>query len=376
MIIQVYSILAGVGCIGMVIYLLINLKKIKQLDKQPLADTQPGLAIIIPVRNEEADLEKALQSICNINYDNYRIIVINDRSTDRTPQILDTFAKQYPKLTVTTITELPDGWLGKNNALYQGYKNSTEEWMLFTDADVEYHPDAISKAMEYSVQNNLDNLAVMPEVISRSEILNSVLATFGYMLMVYLRPWNSIKPKTNSHIGIGAFSLVKRTAYEKAGTHARIKLRPDDDIKLGYNIKKTGLRQDVLGGLGMLRLEWYTSVTEYVKGLMKNSFAIANYNIFMATGFALMCLAGLTLPLPVMFIWGDNNIRLLAVGVLIAQMSYMHLVQPNKWWYALMIPFSGLLTAYIFAKSTFITLKQGGIYWRDTFYSLATLKGK
>ena len=374
MIIEVYGIVAGVSCIITTCYLLINLKKVKQLQGQPIAHVQPSLAIIIPVRNEEADLEKALQSVCNINYDNYRIIVVNDRSTDSTPQILENFTKRYPKLTVTTITDLPDGWLGKNNALYQGYKSSTEEWLLFTDADIEYHPDAISKAMAYSVKNNLDNLAVMPEVISPSGLLNSVLGTFKFMLMVYLRPWDAIKPKTSAHIGIGAFCLVKRTAYEKAGTHILIKLRPDDDIKLGYNIKKAGLRQDVLSGSGNVKLEWYKNMRQFINGLMKNSFATANYNVFMALGFAVACLVCFTLPVPVMLIWGNMYIKLLAIAVLLMQMLYMHLVPPNKWWYALMIPFSGAIMAYVFVRSTFITVKQGGIYWRDSFYWLDELK--
>lgn len=376
MVLLIYSIISTITSIGIAIYLLWGFTKIKRLSKQPLTTVQPSLAIIIPVRNEVEDLEHALQSVCNINYDNYRIIVVNDRSTDRTPEILENFAKQYPKITVNTITELPHGWLGKNNALYQGYKGSDEEWLLFTDADIAYHPDAINKAMGYTLKNNLDNLAVLPKTVSRSEILNSVLATFGAMLMIYLRPWNSIKPNSWSHIGVGAFCLVTRTAYEKAGTHERVKLRPDDDVKLGYHIKRAGLRQDVLSGVGALSLEWYKNLGQFVDGLMKNSFATANYNVFLAFGYMLSCLLCQALPMPIMFIFGDTTIRLMALGILLAQIVYMIVVVPNKWWYALMIPFAGFLMAYIFVRSTFITLKQGGIYWRDSFYSLAMLKGK
>lgn len=372
----IYSIIVTTACIGVSIYLLYGFTKIKQLSDQPLTAKQPSLAIIIPVRNEEEDLEQALQSVCNINYDNYRIIVVNDRSTDRTAEILEKFPKQYPRVTVTTITGLPHGWLGKNNALYQGYKSSTEEWLLFTDADIVYHPDAINKAMGYALKNNLDNLAVMPRAVSRSAILNSVLATFGVMLMVYLRPWNAIKPNSSAHIGIGAFCLVKREAYEKAGTHHRVKLRPDDDVKLGYYIKKAGLRQDVLSGIGSLSLEWYKSLGQFINGLMKNTFATANYNIFLAVGFILACLVATALPLPLMLIFGNTPIRLMALVIMLVQILYMSVVAPNKWWYALMIPFSGFLMAYIFARSTFITLKQGGIYWRDSFYPLEMLKEK
>lgn len=372
--IEIYGIIAGVTWIGVVIYLIVGLKKIKKLKDQPLVAEPPPLAIIIPVRNEEENLEKALQSVSNINYANYRIIAVNDRSTDNTAEILDRLNKKYPQLSVTTITDLPKGWLGKNNALYQGYLSSTEEWMLFTDADVEYHPDAINKAIGYALKNNLDNLAVLPHIVSRSGLLNSVLATFTIMLMMYLRPWDAIKPGTKAHIGVGAFCLVKRKAYEQAGTHTRIKLRPDDDVMLGNNIKQAGLRQDVLSGLDAISLEWYTSLQQFVDGLMKNTFATANYNPVLASGYILACVFCLALPLPVMLILGSVYLKALAIVVLATQILYMTTIKSSKWWYALVIPFAGLLMAYIFLRSMIITLKQGGIYWRDSFYPLHMLR--
>ncbi|NNU34384.1 hypothetical protein HK413_09985 [Mucilaginibacter sp. S1162] len=84
----------------------------------------------------------------------------------------------------------------------------------------------------------------------------------------------------------------------------------------------------------------------------------------------------MALPLPLMLIFGDTPVRLMAIAIMLIQIIYMSVVSPNKWWYALMIPFSGFLMAYIFARSTFITLKQGGIYWRDSFYPLDMLKGE
>ena len=375
MILFYYSVIMTVSSIGVIIYLLFNLNKIKRLKNQPSVVEQPALAIIVAVRNEEEDVEKALQSLCNINYTNHRIIVVNDRSTDRTGEILQRF--NHPHLHIITLTELPDGWLGKNNALYQGYKNSTEEWMLFTDADIEYHPDAISKALGYATQNNLDHLSILPGTKSRSTLLNSVLATFSIMLLMFTRPWDAIKPNRSGSIGVGAFNLVKRSAYEKAGTHVKIKLRPDDDLKLGQNIKAAGLRQDVLsGGEGYLSLEWYKNVAQFIAGLMKNSFSVREYNVIRTLGDILAILITIALPLPVMFIFGNTDIRLMACLLLAVQIVYMSVVRPNKWWYALMIPFAAFLMVYILARSAYITLKQGGIYWRDTFYSLATLKGK
>ena len=373
MVISIYSWITGICGIIVIIYLIVGLRKIKVLRDQPLDNLQPPLAIIIPVRNEEQDLEKALQSVCNLNYNNYRIIAVNDRSTDRTSEILDRLQKQYTKLAVTNIETLPEGWLGKNNALYQGYLSCSEEWLLFTDADVEFHPDAVNKAMGYTLKNNLDNLAVLPQVVSRSEALNSVLATFGFMLMVYLRPWDAIKPGKWAHFGVGAFCLVKRAAYEQAGTHSAIRLRPDEDVMLGHKIKQAGLRQDVLSGTGAITFEWYQNLQQFIDGLMKNTFATAQYNVVLALAYIFGCLLFLTLPTLVMLIWGDVFIRWLAVAGLVTQVVYMILVR-NKWWYAFVIPFAGLLMAYIFTRSMILTLKKGGIYWRGTFYSLNELK--
>jgi glycosyltransferase involved in cell wall biosynthesis len=375
MILLVYSSIVTTVGIALILYVIINMQRIKQLKDQTIITNQPALAIIVAVRNEEEDVEKALQSLCNINYTNHRIIVVNDRSTDRTGEILRRF--NQPHLHIITLTDLPDGWLGKNNALYQGYKNSTEEWMLFTDADIEYHPDAISKALGYATKHKLDHLSILPGVKSRSTLLNSVLATFSIMLLMFTRPWDAKNPRRSGTIGIGAFNLVKRTAYEQIGTHVKIKLRPDDDLKLGQNIKAAGLRQDVLsGGEGYLNLEWYKNITQFIAGLMKNSFSVREYSPVRTLGDILAILITIALPLPVMFILGDTDIRLMACLLLAVQTLYMIIVKPNKWWYALVTPFAGFLMAYILAKSAFITLKQGGIYWRDTFYSLATLKGK
>lgn len=374
MILFYYSITITTVGIALILYVIISMQRIKQLKDQPTITNEPALAIIVAVRNEEEDVEKALQSLCNINYNNHRIIVVNDRSTDRTGEILQRF--NHLHLNIISLTELPDGWLGKNNALYQGYINSNEEWMLFTDADIEYHPDAISKAMGYAETNQLDHLSILPYTQSRSQLLNSALATFRIMLLLFTRPWDACKPNRSGSIGVGAFNLVRRTAYEQAGTHVKLKLRPDDDLKLGQNIKAAGLRQDVLNGDEYICLEWYKNLNQFIDGLMKNTFAVRNYNILWTIADVSFTLLSIALPIPIMLVFGDTNIRIMACLLLAVQFIYIILSPPNKWWHALMGPFAGLLMAYIMVRSAFITLKQGGIYWRDTFYSLATLKGK
>ena len=362
--------------ISLNILLLLGYAKIQSLSAQPIIENEPSVVIIIPVRNEEEDLEQALQSVCNLNYTNYRILVINDRSVDHTAEILEEFKSRCPRLTVMTVNTLPEGWLGKNNALYEGYKHSDEEWILFTDADIKFHQDMLGRAMSYAVSQQLEHLCVLPEVKSRSAVLNSVLATFSIMLMVHLKPWHARKPKSKAYVGIGAFNMVRRNAYQQSGTHERIKLRSDDDLRLGLQIKQSGFRQDVLTGVGYVQLEWYKSLRQFSNGLLKNALAPSDYNIAKTIGGILSMLISVALPMPVMFIFGSTAIRLMAGLILLFHIIYMTLVPPNKWWYALMIPFAGFFIAFSFLRALVKTVEQGGIYWRNSFYSLEMLRNQ
>ena len=360
------------------IYILVNARSVRSLKDIPLlpAASQPAVDIIIAVRNEEADLAQALQSLCHLNYQNYSIIVINDRSTDGTAAILQELAARYPRINVHTIDTLPPGWLGKNHAMFSGAKLSSGEWILFTDADVLYHPDALSRAMAYTSQQQIDNLVVFPEITSRSEQFKAINATFRIMLETRLRPWQVRNPKSNASIGVGAFSLLRREAYLRSGTHERIRLRPDDDLKLGEQIKKAGYKQDVLYGDTQLSLEWYTSVKQFINGLMKNMFSAFKYNAVIAALNALAVLLVIVLPVPVLLIAGGTAVRCMALVILLFQwMAFSFRPAMNaKWWYVLLIPYAGLIMIYIIIRSAWLTIRNKGIYWRDSFYPLSELK--
>ncbi|WP_205501071.1 glycosyltransferase [Rufibacter psychrotolerans] len=377
MILTAYSILITLFWVALMGYLVVNSRKVKFLkDVVPaLPAPEPSVAIIIAVKDEEANLEAALRSVCGLTYQNLTILVINDRSTDRTPEILSRMAQQNPALQVLTVRELPPGWLGKNHALYQGYGATASEWLLFTDADVLFHAGALQKAMTYAVANQLDHLTLFPQITSRSGLFRSVINTFALMLETRQRPWDVPNPASDASLGIGAFNLLRRSAYEKAGTHTAFSLRPDDDLKLGERIKAAGLRQEVLYGVPEVSLEWYTSLGEFVRGLMKNTFSVFNYHWPTALSMALLTLLVFVLPLPVMLLRGEIGLLLAAV-LLLAQILLMVLKTgtDGKWWHALLIPFAGAVMVYILLASAYKTLRQGGIYWRNSFYPLSELK--
>lgn len=177
-------------------------------------------------------------------------------------------------------------------------------------------------------------------------------------------------------MGVGAFNLVKRKAYDRAGTHKAIAMRPDDDLKLAASVKAAGGISDVLYGLVELQVEWYANVGEFINGLMKNVFSGFNYNVFKAVGGALGILLFFVLPLPLILIFGNFLERILAIGMFLFQIIlYWKMPGANgKWWYAFMSIYAGIIMIYIILKSAISTLYNGGIYWRDTFYSLVELR--
>jgi len=359
------------------VLLLSGTRKIAFLRDQPVLPSadEPPVAIIIAVKDEEAELEQALQSVCALRYSSLRIVVVNDRSADGTAAILERMARKERRLTVINIDTLPAGWLGKNHALYRGYCATDEAWLLFTDGDVQFAPDALRQAMHYVRKKNLQHLTVLPQVTSRSALFRGVMNTFALMLDVKLQPWKVSDPKEEASFGVGAFNLVQRGAYEKAGTHLTISLRPDDDLKLGARIKASGGRQEVLYGLGVLWLEWYPSLGAFVNGLMKNMYSVYNYQMAPALATALATFVMLVLPAPLLLLSG---IPYFYYGAALVALQTLLIAGKRgivaRWWHALLLPFAGAVMVYIILRSTWKTVRQGGIYWRDTFYSLGELR--
>jgi hypothetical protein len=200
--------------------------------------------------------------------------------------------------------------------------------------------------------------------------------TFVIMLTALQRPWAAKLKTSKASMGVGAFNLVKRQLYERAGTHKAIAMRPDDDLKLAAYIKGAGGASDVLYGNTELQLEWYVSVNEFIKGLMKNAFSGFNYNVFNVSCAALGILLFFVLPLPVTLLCGNYTERILSLFTFLFQLIlYWKMPGSNgKWWYGFLCIYGGIIMIYIIIKSAIITLYNGGIYWRDTFYSLAELR--
>ncbi len=336
------------------------------------------VSIIIPARNEEQGVHAAVESLLRQDYPALELVVVNDRSTDRTGAILSALAEEHPgRLRVVTVTALPDGWLGKNHALWLGACQSSGVWLLFTDADVVFAPTCLRRAVAYAEAQRLDHLTMSPKLLARGYWLNAFVNFFLYAFAVFARPDLANVPRSQVGVGVGAFNLIRRSAYERIGTHRAISLRPDDDIKLGMRVKLAGLRQCLLNGADVLSVRWYATLGEAIRGLEKNSFAGVEYRVSRVLG-AVAILAG-TLAAPWALVWIARGWtqRLLAAAVATQALTYVGANWLNRrpiLGYLPSFPFTALLFCYIALRSTWINLRQSGIRWRGTLYPLAELR--
>ena len=148
--------------------LLLNRHRFRRLSRIAIPsdarETLPTLSVLVPACNEASTLERAMQSLLAMDYPRLEIIAVNDRSTDGTGELLERLAAANPRLRVRHVTALPSGWLGKNHALHIASQEATGDWLLFTDADVVYTPDALLRAVSYARRVGADHLVVSPRI--------------------------------------------------------------------------------------------------------------------------------------------------------------------------------------------------------------------
>jgi glycosyltransferase involved in cell wall biosynthesis len=336
----------------------------------------PLVSIIIPARNEERNLAEALQSVLAQDYPRLEFIAVNDRSTDGTGAILRDIASRDPRLRVVEITELPGGWLGKNYALALGASRAAGDLLLFTDADVIMAPSVIRRAVGFLRRRATAHIAISPRFLNPSPALRMFLGAFVVFFGLYAKPWRVHRPRSGAHIGIGAFNLLTRDAYERIGTHRAICMRPDDDMKLGKLIKLYGLRQAFMQGGDLLQVEWYASLRELVAGLMKNAFAGVDYNPLRVVVATFAVFVFIFWPLVALFFTTGATWWLNVASAALLALNYL-LVVPHAGIarrYVFFFPLGALLMLYIIWRAMFLTYKHNGIHWRDTHYPLKHLR--
>jgi glycosyltransferase involved in cell wall biosynthesis len=338
----------------------------------------PKVSVIVAASNEENGLEAATESKLNSDYPDFEIIIVDDRSSDSTPEIIERLKKRNPNLKNVRIDELPDGWMGKQNALNEGVKHANGELLLFTDADVFYSPDAVKAAVAHLESNGLDQLGVAASLWGDNFLLNAMFNLFVRTYMVSGRLWAVGWTKFRPFTGIGGFNLVRRSAFERTEGFDWLKMDLADDVALGIMIAKHGGKCGVLGAGDYMTVNWYGSLREMINGLERGSYAThGGYSVI--TGFLSAAIFFVVELAPVLLMAIGPTPEFRMAGMLLLIMAISVNVAMSKWghgsiWVGLVYPVCVAIMAYILVRGAWVGYRRGGIIWRDTFYSKEELK--
>ena len=355
-----------------------GMARLPTLDDVPLLEDgrYPRVSILVAARNEATKLPAALTSLLEQDYPNYEVIMVNDRSQDETPQILDEFDQRHDHLKVTHLSKLPPGWLGKPHALTQAYRRATGEWSLFTDADVHFAADLLKRSLSLALAQGWDHVTLLPfgelEGFWEKTAITYWVGTFA----LGLKPWRVSDPKAKEYVGVGAFQLVRRSTCEEIGTHQRLAMEVVEDVKLGKLVKLSGFCSGVALGENRLHIRWVEGLGEYVRNLSKNMFAACGFSVSYALLLVVLTLAMTVLPLGGLLFGSGAARNLSVVCILAAGLTQMkngvQLCRASPL-YALTFPLGAVLLSYALLRSMVVTL-WGGVLWRDTFYPLKDLR--
>lgn len=337
----------------------------------------PRVSLIIPARDEARDLERAVRTRLADDYPDLQVIVVDDRSTDGTGAIADRLAVEDPRVQVIHVTELPPGWLGKLHALDRGVTMADGEWLLFSDADVEFAPGTLRRTVAFGEHQGLDHVTVVPSFRSNGFFIDAAIQAFAHSLVLLGRLWAVSDPDARAAVGGGMFNLVRRRALDRSPGLAHLRLEIADDVALGQMLKRAGARPAVVNAVGFVTLDYYRTLGEMARGLEKNLFAVvARFRLWPLVLWTVVALvlsfghfAGLTHPSP--------TVRLFAVVSIVSSFVEQGLL---AWWAmrpllpALAWPF-GLLAVLAMAwRSAWCTLRRGAVVWRDTVYPIGALR--
>lgn len=349
----------------------------------PPPEEAPLISVLVPARNEARNIRRCLEALLAQTYPNYEVIVLDDRSTDETPHILQELAAQHPRLRVLQGAELPPGWAGKPHALHQAAQAARGEWLCFVDADTFLVPEALASAYRKACETGADLFTFLTRQEMGTFWERVVLPLVFTALSVGFSPRRVNDPQRRDAIANGQFILIRRPVYDAVGGHAALKDSIVEDKDLAVRVKGAGYRLVLADGQHVATTRMYTSLPEMWEGWTKNIFlglrGSAGMLLLGAFGAFLSLMAALALPL-----WLVGGLILgitgAPVGWLIALQAVLLWGYLLFWrmrvlqamdvprWYALTVPLgAGIFAAMMFA-SAWKVLSGQGVTWKGRRY--------
>jgi chlorobactene glucosyltransferase len=337
----------------------------------------PALSVIIPARNEALNIERCVRSVLAAAYAPLEIIVVDDRSSDDTAQIVGRLVaapEAGGRVRLVRGADLPPGWFGKQWALVQGYRIATGDLVLFADADTKHEPELIPRAVTALRTEHVDLVSVLPrqEMGTFWERLVQPHVFFALQSRVGdLRHMNRTRTVWNA-IANGQFVLTTRIAYEAVGTHAAVRDSIAEDVMLAQTYVLGGRDIFLLHAMDFMATRMYRSLREIIAGWSKN---LALGAPLMAPPIAILRrLLPYLMWLPV-FAWIGPplawlvwrwDFTVIAMAASLGTWLEIYRREQAPWWYALLYPFGAGMVAYIMLRSAWRGSRK--VEWRGRLY--------
>ncbi len=236
------------------------------------------VSVIIPARNEEANIARVVRSLAN-QQGILEILVVDDQSTDRTGEILAALQAEIPLLHVLRVESLPEGWLGKTHAVACGARETTGDWLLFTDADTEHLAGSLAELLKRAEDEHVDLLSLSPGQETPTWWEKSVIpAVYGKLASLF-RFADVSDPRSPVAAANGQYLLVRRAIYDSSGGHEAVKSEILEDVELARRIKSRGGKLLFLPGAQWVRTRMYHTFAEMWQGWTKNLYLLYGGNV-------------------------------------------------------------------------------------------------
>ncbi|MGE5607754.1 MAG: glycosyltransferase [Bacillota bacterium] len=341
----------------------------------------PAITVIIPARNEADTLPATIPTICRQDYPDFRVILVDDQSDDDSPRVIEQLQAAHPNLTVVHGITRPADWHGKQWAVKQGVDHTNTEYLLFTDADILFHPQVLKQSMRVMQTRNLEMFSLLPQLILGSPSERIALAGAMAVITGLFPLTRANDPKSRLALAAGGFILIRRDAYERVGGHAAVRNQMIEDLSLARIMKQAGVRMQTLFTCDLLHTRMYTGLADLWEGLSKNAFAGIDYSLWKYfVGTMLGLVIGVLPPLywvlsvlllthhPSPMTWAAFALSLLInlCMVIVHSRAVRHLQLP--WWHSFLLPVSGVLYSLIAAWSVYQHYFTDGTMWKGRRY--------
>ncbi len=339
------------------------------------AEIRP-VSVLIPARNEARNIRRCLQSLLAQDYPLIEIWVLDDGSTDATADIVAEVMQQDARVQLIRGQPLPQGWMGKNFACHQLAEVSRGDWLLFTDADTDHQPDALSWAIEAAEQNRADLVSLIPHTVTHTlgERLLLPIIPFGLLACLPLALGERLRIPLLA-MAVGPFLLFRREAYRRIGGHQAVRGEIAEDVVLARQVRRAGGRVVLLDGSEKVDVHFYHGFRESWRGLAKSVFAVFGYRLL--PSLLLIGFYGFLFLWPVLLLFaglwqgrmGEPALRLalfqvsLNGGLWYAIAAHFRLPRRTVLFY----PITVLLTILIMADSIWQAAFRG-IDWKERTY--------